>query len=85
MVVCAAARGAKQSGHTGASPATAAEAALQVEHRLKLARLSPRLIGKMAMRIDRRFLATSDALWCAQDKNDMLTTMCVIRYSVSNS
>jgi len=37
--------------------AMAAESAVQVEHRLNL-----RQIGKMATRIDCRFLATSDAL-----------------------
>jgi len=42
----------------GTPPATAAETAVQAEHRLNLARQ----IGKMATRIDRRFLATSDVL-----------------------
>jgi len=42
----------------GVPPAAAAEAAVQVEHQLNLAKQ----IRKMAMRIDCRFLATSDAL-----------------------
>jgi len=42
----------------GGPPATAAEATVHAEHWLNLARQ----IGKMAMRIDCRFLATSDAL-----------------------
>jgi len=41
-----------------ALPATAAEADVQVENQLNLTRH----IGKMAMRIDHWFLATSDAL-----------------------
>ena len=39
-------------------PATASEAAVKAEHKLNLARQ----IGKIATRIDRRFLAISDAL-----------------------
>ena len=42
----------------GGPPATAADAVMQVEHRLNLARQ----IVKMATRVDRRFLATSDPL-----------------------
>jgi len=42
----------------GGLPATAAEATVQVEHRLNLSRH----IVKMATRIDRRFLAMSDPL-----------------------
>ena len=42
----------------GGPLAMAAEATVQAEHRLDLAGQ----IGKMAMRIDRRFLATSDPL-----------------------
>jgi len=42
----------------GGPPATAAEAVVQAEHRLNLARQ----IVKIATRIDRRFLATSDPL-----------------------
>jgi len=42
----------------GGPPATAAEAVVQVEHQLNLTRQ----IKKMATRIDRRFLATSDPL-----------------------
>jgi len=42
----------------GGLPASTAEAAVQAEHRLNLARH----IGKMATRIDRQFLATSDPL-----------------------
>ena len=42
----------------GGPPTTAAEAVSQVEHQFNLARQ----IGKMATRIDRRFLATSDPL-----------------------
>jgi len=61
--VCTAARGAKQSGKKvdeltkSTPPATAAETetTVQAEHRLNLARQ----IGKMATRIDRRFLAMS--------------------------
>jgi len=39
----------------GGPPATTADAAVQAEHQLNLARQ----IGKMATRIDRQFLATS--------------------------
>jgi len=39
-----------------------AEAAVQVEHWLNLARFRVRQIGKMATRIYRRFLAMSDSL-----------------------
>jgi len=59
--VCTAARGAKQSVKKvdeltkSTTPATAAETTVQAEHRLNLARQ----IGKMATRIDRRFLAMS--------------------------
>ena len=42
----------------GAPPVTAVEATVQVEHTLNLVRQ----IGKMTTRIDRRSLATSDAL-----------------------
>jgi len=51
-------RGAKQSGRTGWSDSDdgTAVAAVQAEHRLNL----ERQIGKMATRIDRRFLATSN-------------------------
>ena len=46
----------------GGVTATAAESAVEAEHRLNLVRQ----IGKMATRIDRRFLATSDPLVWAQ-------------------
>jgi len=49
-------RGAKQSGHTGWSASD--EVAVQAEHQLNLAIQ----IGKMATRIDRWILATSDPL-----------------------
>jgi len=59
LSVCAAARGAKQSGRVlGGLTATKAESSVQAEHRLNLARQ----IGKMATRIDRRFLSRSDPL-----------------------
>ena len=59
--VCAAARDAKQSGcteHSASNGGLLLWAIMQVEHRLNLARQ----IEKMATRIERRFLATSDPL-----------------------
>jgi len=50
VAVCAAVRGAKQSGRT--------EAVVQAEHRLNLARQTK----KMATRINRQFLATSNPI-----------------------